>query len=950
MAAGNSPGIFGFDPRSVPGCRLWLDALDSSTLTGTSPVTAWRDKSISVNNATGVGSPSISASINGRNAMYFNGSSYFTGSISSGSTTQLTIFMVAQLISPFATFAGLLCFGNPSQVDYDNDGSLPITMYIDQSAIYGARNSSSQQTPISAGVPFMYVLQYDGAAINSWKDGTIQTNPQISVPKTGTFTYTNYAVAARAGSIVGQLPWTGYIGEILVYQSPLSITERQRVQGYLAQKWGTTIPNIDLFSLLIPRARTFQPVDVPGCAVWLDGGDRSTMTFSGSNITTWNDKSGNGRFVTSLGTITYNDTQRAVQLDGAGNSFFEGIITTTPIANPTYVIVSRQSSGNGPLFTRRVSEYGYFPNAGGTTFLQNDGGGWTTIASPVANGTDYIHSIVYSPSNVSLWVSGSNAINNAARNAFTTFSIDIGARRASPYSERMTGFIYEFIVFNTTLTTSQRQQLEGYLAWKWNLRSSLPSTHPFFRFPSSSALPFSARGVPGCQLWLDAADMTTVTGTNPVTVWADKSGNGRNLSVGSGTTTYVSNSIRLNTSYMLVTSAVNLRNASFFIVSMSPNSVNNQTVFGARPNTVSVFSSVDGFGFYIDAGASQIRYYGTTTAGQNITNTSITTSTPFLSSFTAEATGALSSWHNGTTRGTGTTGARTSTAQGFSIGGEWQGASYANIVSSAYIYEVIVYNLLLTTTQRQQVEGYLAWKWGLQTSLPSSHPYYRFTPVTTVVPSIVPNGLILDLNANTYVSGTTWVPSIGTNWALVNSPTVSSGLTIDSTSVLTTNGSTSYIYDPTGVIFTGAFSIDIWVYIPTPSTTGNILIETNGGYQWTDMYVSNSTFYGATYTLGGQSLGTCTANTWTNLCITNSASGTSTYTGYSNGARQSTTSYNRAPPSPNSFFYLGAPGGNPNFGYKALSVGAIKFYNIALTATQVKQNYDALSSRFIQNP
>jgi hypothetical protein len=45
------------------------------------------------------------------------------------------------------------------------------------------------------------------------------------------------------------------------------------------------------------------------------------------------------------------------------------------------------------------------------------------------------------------------------------------------------------------------------------------------------------------------------------------------------------------------------------------------------------------------------------------------------------------------------------------------------------IAEVIVYTTSLTTTQRQQVEGYLAWKWGLQANLPAStHPYRTFKP------------------------------------------------------------------------------------------------------------------------------------------------------------------------------------------------------------------------------
>lgn len=44
------------------------------------------------------------------------------------------------------------------------------------------------------------------------------------------------------------------------------------------------------------------------------------------------------------------------------------------------------------------------------------------------------------------------------------------------------------------------------------------------------------------------------------------------------------------------------------------------------------------------------------------------------------------------------------------------------------IGEILIFHTTLTTNQRQQVEGYLAWKWGLQKSLISSHPYYLFPP------------------------------------------------------------------------------------------------------------------------------------------------------------------------------------------------------------------------------
>jgi hypothetical protein len=45
------------------------------------------------------------------------------------------------------------------------------------------------------------------------------------------------------------------------------------------------------------------------------------------------------------------------------------------------------------------------------------------------------------------------------------------------------------------------------------------------------------------------------------------------------------------------------------------------------------------------------------------------------------------------------------------------------------IGEILVYLGTMTTVQRQQVEGYLAWKWGIQSNLPSStHAYTTFKP------------------------------------------------------------------------------------------------------------------------------------------------------------------------------------------------------------------------------
>jgi hypothetical protein len=47
---------------------------------------------------------------------------------------------------------------------------------------------------------------------------------------------------------------------------------------------------------------------------------------------------------------------------------------------------------------------------------------------------------------------------------------------------------------------------------------------------------------------------------------------------------------------------------------------------------------------------------------------------------------------------------------------------------NSFIGEIVYYNRVLTTLERQELEGYLAWKWGLQASLPSTHPFAKVRP------------------------------------------------------------------------------------------------------------------------------------------------------------------------------------------------------------------------------
>jgi hypothetical protein len=78
---------------------------------------------------------------------------------------------------------------------------------------------------------------------------------------------------------------------------------------------------------------------------------------------------------------------------------------------------------------------------------------------------------------------------------------------------------------------------------------------------------------------------------------------------------------------------------------------------------------------------------------------------------------------------------------------------------SGNICELIVFNKDVTTSERQQVEGYLAYKWGLTSSLPSTHPYIKIQPAQTIiiVPSTIATVTLSSLSAS---GGTiTWLTS-----------------------------------------------------------------------------------------------------------------------------------------------------------------------------------------------
>jgi hypothetical protein len=346
--------------------------------------------------------------------------------------------------------------------------------------------------------------------------------------------------------------------------------------------------------------------------------------------------------------------------------------------------------------------------------------------SGLAQNTAFMYSGTNNNGTNLLYPNGSLTSNStgASFGSGTSLPIIVGGNNED--FENWQGFIYEAIVFNSVLTTEQRQQVEGYLAQKWGL-TSLPSGHPYKSFSpfSVSSVGFLPTLIPGCQLWLDGTDTTSITlsGTN-VTQWKDKSGN-QNHST-SCSATYV-NGINGRACMNNPVISGPIANSGSSIVSIFVIATNNRTG-NSYDNMIAL--NVSSITNYYGAGnlfLARAGDSGTPKAYYGFMNGNLSSAfapafdTPFM--FNVFQTGTTgSTYGNGTDYGSVTTTGSTLTYTNYYIGTCIGGPAWIGNIG-----EVIIFNKALTTTERQQVESYLAWKWGLQVTLPLDHTY-KFAP------------------------------------------------------------------------------------------------------------------------------------------------------------------------------------------------------------------------------
>ena len=676
----------------------------------------------------------------------------------------------------------------------------------------------------------------------------------------------------------------------------------------------------------ITRQTYFQPTQITGCSLWLDGADNSTIyssypgTLAGntSTVTRWNDKSGANNHVYQNGAATcptFTLASNALNFAGGGGLWNSvGYALSSNVS--FFTVMISPGTGWGTWGTL----WGHFRSGSHDSDIQfrqesltNGYVSWHTnnnnnnyLAIPTA-GTKVMYSCTMS-NGVNMFLQNSYS-GSTTSVTYTEGTMTIAGGTVAPFwvgrsdsSEVYNGYICEIVYYNQKVSDTQRQQVETYLAQKWGLTSSLPTGHPgltsivyrnlqttFTKNQYYTA--FSPKQIGACALWLDGADPagTGVLPANNSTLatWTDKSGNGNNATQSTAGSRpsfkqgYLNGngSIYFTTTNNMLLPSLTIGPLTIFVVAKLVTYGNNNFFLslGQSPNAIFVravynpaYFGVDGYGTYITTTNSDTNYH--------------------IFSYTQGSTASF--WFDGSPVSVGSvvptqTGSYTYTNQN-TIGG-WN--AFTNSVDSV-ISEILIFNTpILTTTQRQQVESYLAQKWGLVSSLPTTgHIQNTFPagsptaiqPYTTSVKTVITSVLKVLTMINAF-------PISINNWQCTFVSSDASFIVAFANGPYTIYCGYPYTSLDKGITFTAQKSAgQISWYYCAGSDNGSTLISAEYGAQ---LYVSVNS--GVTMT-AQTSLGN---KTWSGYaCSSNAsllvavASGSGIYTSTNQGTSWTTTS------------------------------------------------------------
>jgi hypothetical protein len=235
-----------FTPNRLANLALWLDAGDSNSVTTVSgAVSQWTDKSGNGRNATqstaGARPTYTTAGLNGLNVLTFNGSdnghiltttydlanTYTIVTVCKKTTqTAVSISGIRPAVASSSGAGKLIAGIGTFRVGFSSPLVDVLDMFLDNTRVDIVEGSwLDNETVIASNT-------YDGSVLSAWKNGDIHSSP-LSASRTG-------FGAVNIGGLqdFNSRRFAGTIAEVIIMSTSAATADRERIEGYLAHKWG----------------------------------------------------------------------------------------------------------------------------------------------------------------------------------------------------------------------------------------------------------------------------------------------------------------------------------------------------------------------------------------------------------------------------------------------------------------------------------------------------------------------------------------------------------------------------------------------------------------------------------------------------------------------------------------------------------------------------------------
>jgi hypothetical protein len=373
-----------FRPTDISSCQLWYDLADASgyDLSGTSNIIRLRDKSGLGYDASLGGSNNITLGlpIGGRSVAQFpnavNTSRFNTPTITSSTFTRSCFWVfrfTSSNVSNSGSYINVIPIGSPTLYNFGARVLRDPGTTWTTSIFIGGIGTVGPEPTIDSTAAGPIARTFLMAGTGDVSAGLYQNSINgVDVSSTGA---SAYRWVASDSYRIGNDMWGSSLGELIMYNNALSATDRKRVEGYLAWKWGIDLPASHPFFAAPPTGSNAASNETQGVVTT----DRyNSLAVTGSNTVTAGllEYRIPNQPIGQVFTLSSNDT---------GTLYRMGVTTTSNVTVPTLAL------SNAGTFWR-------FQNTGtsnqSVTFT-----GTTDITSPVTVYPGATYTVLWTGSN-----------------------------------------------------------------------------------------------------------------------------------------------------------------------------------------------------------------------------------------------------------------------------------------------------------------------------------------------------------------------------------------------------------------------------------------------------------------------------------------------------------------------------------------------------------------------